>query len=169
MIPANWKIPNASAKPSWIARAGAEVRKSNAEVTTATVPFATISRVRIARKIRRRNRFLFHMNPTCEAKPRSLVMTGPRSAEAFDLAAIGQDDQVDGERRAVRALALHHDLGRRPGVVLERAEHLGRRQPLDAVRREQVREVLVRLGRERGSDRIRVVARQRTDELLDDR
>ena len=38
MIPANWKMPKASANPSWMASAGADSRNENIEETTCDGP-----------------------------------------------------------------------------------------------------------------------------------
>ena len=57
MIPANWRMPNMSAKPSWIARNGADVRNENSELTTVSVPLRATRKVKMSRTARRRQRF----------------------------------------------------------------------------------------------------------------
>ena len=57
MIPANWRMPNVSAKPSWMARNGADVRNENSELTTLSVPLRATRNVRTIRTARRRQRF----------------------------------------------------------------------------------------------------------------
>ena len=73
MIPANWKMPKASANPSWIASAGAESRNENADERTITVPLSAMRTAKISRTVNSRQRFLFQMNAMFAPKRRNAV------------------------------------------------------------------------------------------------